>query len=85
MLEDKDVQKLVEVFATKEELRQTKEELLSTLATKEDMNKLMTSLDAYAKRAETIFQEVILLGNRMNRFERWAEKVAEKTGVRFEN
>lgn len=45
MLDDKDIQKLIEVFATRDEIvtKQDFEEL------KEDFRNLQTSVDAYAK------------------------------------
>ena len=56
MLEDKDIQKLIEVFTTKEEM----EEMISNLVTKEDFNNLQTSVDAYAKKADAYFQEMVV-------------------------
>jgi hypothetical protein len=46
MLDDKDVQKLREVFATRADLR----EAVRELSTKEDVNDLLGALDAYAQR-----------------------------------
>ncbi|MEK7665173.1 MAG: hypothetical protein AAB361_03485 [Patescibacteria group bacterium] len=52
MLDDADIQKLTEVFATKEEIK----EMISQLVTKEDFNILQTSVDAYAAKADKYFQ-----------------------------
>ncbi len=49
MLDDKDVQKLVEVFINREEF----DEKISNLANKEDVNKILTAVDGYAKKVET--------------------------------
>ena len=51
MLDDKDIQKLIEVFATREEVATKKDfgEL------KEDFRNLQGSVDAYAKKADTYF------------------------------
>ena len=51
MLDDKDIQKLIEVFATREEvaIKQNLEELRG------NFRNLQTSVDAYAKKADTYF------------------------------
>lgn len=51
MLTDEDIKKLIEVFATREEIvtKQDLEEL------KEDFRNLQGSVDAYAKKADTYF------------------------------
>ena len=51
MLDDKDIQKLIEVFATKEDISNAVENLV----TKDDFNNLMTSIDAYTKKADAYF------------------------------
>ena len=50
-LTDKDIEKLIEVFATKEEIQ----ELIEPLATKQSVLDLETAIDAYAKKADTYF------------------------------
>lgn len=52
MLNNEDIQKLIEVFTTKEDLK----EAVSNLVTKDDFNNLMSALDAYAKRVNAYFQ-----------------------------
>lgn len=63
------------------------EEKLDTLgenvATKEGLNRLTNSVDAYAKQAETYMQEMLALGNKVDRLEQWILKVAEATGVKL--
>ena len=60
MLEDKDIQKLINVFATKEDLK----EVVKNLSTKDDFNKLLTAVDSYAKKADTYFQEMVMLSHK---------------------
>ncbi len=60
MLDDKDIQKLISIFATKEDLK----EVVSNLATKEDVNVLQSSVDAYAKKADAYFQEMVALSRK---------------------
>lgn len=49
MLDDKDIQKLIEVFATKDDLK----EAVADLSKKEDFNNLMNAIDDYAKKTDT--------------------------------
>ena len=80
MLEDKDIQKLIEVFATREEIV-TKLEFNEL---KEDFRNLQSSVDAYAKRADAYFQEMVMLTHKVDRHEKWIQQIAEKLGVKLE-
>jgi len=51
MLDQEDVQKLIEVFATREEVA-TKEDLQEL---RKDFSELQSSIDSYAKKADTYF------------------------------
>lgn len=61
MLTNEDIKKLIEfqeeVFATKEDLEKMKTEI------REDFSNLQSAVDAYAKKADTFFQETDLLLN----------------------
>lgn len=80
MLSDEDIQKLIDVFATKEDLK----EAVKNLSTKEDFNKLLTAVDSYAKKADTYFQEMVMLAHKVDRHEKWIQKIAEKLGIKLE-
>jgi len=80
MLDDKDVQKLIEVFITRKEFN----EKISNLATKEDVDKILTAIDGYAKKVETFAQEMIVLAHKVDRHEKWILQIAEKLGVKLE-
>ena len=80
MLTDEDIQKLIEVFATKEDIK----EAVANLATKEDFNTLQTTVDAYAKKADTFFQELVMLSHKVDRLEKWLHQVADKVGIKLE-
>ncbi|KKT17381.1 MAG: hypothetical protein A2654_01495 [Candidatus Nealsonbacteria bacterium RIFCSPHIGHO2_01_FULL_43_31] len=80
MLDDKDIQKLIEVFATREEVA-TKQDLEEL---KEDFRNLQTSVDAYAKKADTYFQEMVMLTHKVDRLEKWIQEIAEKVGIKLE-
>lgn len=77
---DKRFDKLFEVFATKEDL----EEAVKNLSTKEDFNNLLNSVDAYAKKADTYFQEMVMLSHQVSRHEKWINQIAEKLGIKLE-
>ena len=80
MLNNEDIQKLIEVFATKEDLK----EALGNLTTKDDFNVLLNAVDAYAKKADTYFQEMVMLSHKVDRHEKWLHLVAEKLGIKLE-
>jgi hypothetical protein len=45
---------------------------------------LQTSIDAYAKKADTYFQEMVLMSHKMERLEKWLHQVADKVGIKLE-
>lgn len=80
MLEDKDIQKMIRVFATKEDLENfiTKDEF------REAISGLHSAIDAYAKKADAYFQEMVSLAQKVDRHEKWFHQVAEKLGIKLE-
>ena len=97
MLTDKDIEKIIEankkVFATREELVDvfsTKDELTENFASKgdfedlrQDFRILQSSIDTYAQKADTYFQEMLMLANKVDRMEKWIHQIAEKTGIKL--
>jgi uncharacterized coiled-coil DUF342 family protein len=51
---------------------------------REQVTKLYDGVDAYAKKADTYFQEMLMLANKVDRHERWFHQVAEKLGLKLE-
>ena len=51
---------------------------------KEGFNNLSTSVDAYAKKADAYFQEMVVLSNKVERLEKWLHQLAEKVGIKLE-
>ncbi len=51
---------------------------------KTDFNDLQTSVDAYAKKADTYFQEMVMLFHKVDRHEKWFHQIAEKLGLKLE-
>ena len=82
MLTNEDVQKIIEanreVFPIKEDFEVFKEEM------KKSFSELQTSVDTYAKKADTYFQEMVALSHKVDRHEKWFHQVAEKLGIKLE-
>jgi hypothetical protein len=82
MLDDKDIQKLIEaqkeVFPTKQDFEYFKDEM------KKDFSDLQTSVDAYAKKADAYFQEMVALTHKVDRHEKWLLQIADKLGIKLE-
>ena len=72
--------KLFDIFATKEDLKES----VNTLATKDDFSDLLTAVDSYAKKADTYFQEMVMLSHKVDRHEKWLQQIAEKLGLKLE-
>ena len=51
---------------------------------KEDFTGLQTAVDAYAKKADTFFEEMVALSHKVDRHEKWFHQVAEKLGIKLE-
>jgi len=80
MLEDKDIQRLIEVFITRDEFKKA----ISNLATKDDINNLLAAIDTYAKKVDTYAQEMLMLAHKVDRHEKWLHQIAEKLGIKLE-
>lgn len=82
MLTNEDIQNLIkaqeEVFATKEDLEKMKEDI------RKDFSNLQTSVDAYAKKADTYFQEMVILAHKVDKMDKWIHQIADKIGLRLE-
>ena len=82
MLNNEDIQKIIEaqqgIFPTRKEVDERFDEL------KQDFVDLQTSVDAYAKKADTYFQEMLMLSHKVDRHEKWLLQIAEKVGVKLE-
>ena len=50
---------------------------------KSDFNNLLTAVDAYAQKADTYFQEMVMLSHKVDRHEKWHLKVAEKLSIKL--
>jgi uncharacterized coiled-coil DUF342 family protein len=81
MLTDQDIQKIIkaneQMFATKEDLENFKDEM------RESFSNLQTSVDSYAKKADSFFQEMVMLSHKIDRQEKWIHELAEKMSVQL--
>jgi len=51
---------------------------------RERINAVYDGLDAYAKKADTYFQEMLMLATKVDLHERWLHQVVGKPGVKLE-
>lgn len=47
----------------------------------DDFRQLQSAVGAYAKKADTYFQEMVMLAHKVDRLERWILQIAEKAGI----
>ncbi len=80
MLTNEDVKKLIDVFATREEVA-TKQDLEDL---RKDFSNLQTAVDAYAHRADAYFQEMVALTHKVDRHEKWLQQIADKVGIKLD-
>lgn len=85
MLTDKDIQKLIEVFPIKEESISKEEFKAFQEEVKKSFSNLYSAIDAYAKKADTYFQEMVMLAHKVDRLEKWIHQIAEKVGIKLNN
>ena len=82
MITQKDIQNIItaerEVFATKQELSEMREEMRTEFST------LTKAVDAYSQKAETFFQELVMTNHKVERHEKWLHQIAEKLNVKLE-
>ena len=84
MLDDKDIQKLIEVFPIKEESVSKNDFESFQEEVRKSFSDLYSAVDAYAKKADTYFQEMVMLSHKVNRLEKWIQEIAEKVGIKLE-
>jgi glycine betaine/choline ABC-type transport system substrate-binding protein len=82
MLTGEDIQKIVEaekeVFPTKQEFAVFQEDM------RKNFSDILTAVDVYAGKADTYFQEMVMLAHKVDRHEKWIQQVADKLGIRLE-
>jgi len=82
---DKDFSELIEYLDQKFAVIDKKlDGLQENKAEKSDVRDLVDAVDAYAKKADTYFQEMVMLSHKVNRLEKWIQEIAEKVGIKLE-
>lgn len=78
MITDEDIKRIIqaerEIFTTKDDFEELKQ-LFSNL---------QSSVDAYAKKADAYFQEMVVLSHKVNRIEKWVQQIADKVGIKLD-
>ncbi|HOX29985.1 MAG TPA: hypothetical protein P5080_01760 [Candidatus Paceibacterota bacterium] len=75
-----DIQNLIEMKADKSDIRN----LVETKADKADIQNLLDAIDGYAQKADTFFQEMVMLSHKVDRHEKWIREIAKKLGVELD-
>jgi hypothetical protein len=70
---------LRENMVTKQEF----EERLATLPTREDFHQLQISVDGFAQQSKANHEEIVVLGGRASRMEKWIMQAARTIGVEY--
>ena len=81
MLTDEDITKLSAVLATKEDIRDLREE---TDALRETMQALTVAVDGLTKAIADLRTEYTAVANKNTRHEKWILQLAEKVGLKLE-
>lgn len=78
MLEDKDIEKLVSVLATKADVKELKEDVSSL---REIVQGLVVSTDNMAKSMEILGGEYGAVAVQLKRHEKWIKQISDKLGL----
>ena len=82
---EKDFSELVEYLDKKFSAIDKKlDNLQETKTDKSDFNNLVNAVDAYAKKADAYFQEMVALAHKVDRHEKWLLQIADKLGIKLE-
>lgn len=77
---DNKFDRLFDVFAAEDDFLEIRKEMM----TQNDKHQLLMSIDNYARKADTFYQELVMLSHQHNRHEKWILMLAEKLGVKLE-
>ncbi len=81
MLTNEDIQKLLEVLATKEDIKELKRDVENL---KEIVQSLVVSVDKLVKAVSDLKTEYSVIANQLSRHEKWIHQLAEKLGIKLE-
>ncbi len=81
MLTDKDIEKMMRVFPTKDEVRNIVGEQLAEM--KETQERILQALDRLATAIEKLNLEYAAISEQLTRHERWIQQIAKKANVKL--
>lgn len=80
MLDDKDINKLTAVLASKQDVEEIKGELSSL---KELVQGLIVATDSMAKSIDKLVAEYAAISVQLSRHDKWIKQLAEKAGIKL--
>jgi len=80
MLEDKDIEKLISLLATKEDVKEIRSDISDM---REMLQGLMVATDKMAKSMEILGTEYSAVSKQLTRHEKWLQQLSEKVGVKL--
>lgn len=81
MLTNEDIQKIVEVVATKEDIKDLKQDIDGL---REQVQALTISVDKLVKAVDDLRTDYVAITNQVNRHEKWFQQIAGKLGIKLE-
>jgi hypothetical protein len=81
MLDQEDIKKLVEVLATKEDVKEIRDDVDGL---RESIQFLTTSIDSLVKGISDLKTEYVSITSQMDRHEKWFQKIAQKLDLKLE-
>ena len=80
MLDDKDINKLTSLLASKKDVEEIKSDLLDL---KELVQGLIVANDSIAKSIKDLSLEYAAISTQLSRHDRWIKQIAEKVGLQL--
>ena len=80
MLDDKDINKLTSVLASKSDVTEIKQELVDL---KELVQGLIVASDSLAKSISELTLEYAAISSQLSRHDQWIKQIAEKVGLKL--
>jgi len=82
MLTSEDIQKLMQVLATKQDVQDLRDDVASL---RESVQGLTTAVDGLVGAIENLRLEYAAISTQLSRHEKWIKQIAEKAGVKLEH
>ena len=80
MLTSEDIQKLMEVLATKEDVQELRQDVEGL---RDSVQELTTAVDRLAKAVDDLHIEYAAIAMQTTRHEKWIQQIAEKLGIKL--